>query len=230
MKFGVHGMSVEWTPALLFTSIPLSILMLPTPAIGDSDLLYPFNGVFWSVFFEIVINFIYVLFFPFLRSDRRIAFFVAVSAITLICCSLWTGSLSGGDSWATFLEGFCRVTFSFFFGVIIYRTLGKRERTQSPLALLMVVVVPVIFLFPRNVFFELLCVIIVFPVLVAISATVEPVSKLERIFKILGISSYAVYALHRPLYRLLLGFMTYLLPVTPERVSPHGSASFTYHY
>jgi peptidoglycan/LPS O-acetylase OafA/YrhL len=82
----------------------------------------------------------------------------------------------------------------------------------------MVVAAPLIFLFPKNVVFELSFVLIAFPALVALSATIEPVSQAQRIFKAPGISisSYTIYALHKPLYQLLLGLLKQLLPIHPE--------------
>ncbi len=130
MKFGGGGLTVPWTRTLLTTSLPLSALMLPTPNIVDSEAIYPFNPVLWSIFFELFINVIYVSFWRYLRYTSILLLTVGVSAICLIVYGLQAGTLDGGYAWNNLLSGFFRVFFSFFCGVVIFRFHGTYKRQK----------------------------------------------------------------------------------------------------
>ncbi len=77
-----------------------------------------------------------------------------------------------------------------------------------------------IFSVPQNIYFEIVSILFLFPLIVGASSFVEPGNLFQSAFDTIGIASYAVYTLHKPLYQLLLGFMKFTLPFPPEQLAP----------
>ena len=118
--------------------------------------------------------------------------------------------------WArSFPFGFFRVGYSFFAGVLLFKALpfierGSRNmRGQSVIAwtvllatTLALTASPALSIQPYYDFFSVVC---VFPCIVAVGMAVQPSGISTRIFRFLGLISYAVYTLHAPLSGLLNG-------------------------
>lgn len=224
LKFGGGGLTVPWTPKLFVTSLPLSIMMLPTPTsnIAGSDAIYPFNPVLWSIFFELFINVIYVYFWRYFKDTRVLLLVICISAALLVGYGIASGDLDSGFGWSNILGGFVRVFFSFFCGVFIFRMVNKYKvkTSVSFIAPVCILIILMVFSLPKNVYFEILSILFLFPAIVAISSTVEPRKFLKLTFSFIGVASYAVYTIHKPLYQLLLGLMKVVLPFPPEQLAP----------
>lgn len=218
LRFG--GVSVQWTSSLLAASVPLSAFMLPTPQFGETDVLYPLNPVLWSIFFELLINILYVVFWRFLKRDAALVAVVVASALALVVYGVLVGSMDAGYGWRTFAGGLARVSFSFFMGVLICRRLKKPARHSNAGALAILCAVLAAFAYDGAVVYQLLCILIAFPLVVMAAIHVEPTAFLRRWFALLGLSSYAIYVIHKPLYQLVLGASMKTLPVTPESLGP----------
>ena len=224
LLFGGGGLSVAWTKGLFVESIPYSLLMLPTPPSEKVDLIYPFNPVLWSIFYEVVVNIIYRALWPLLKKDRYVVMLSSFALVFLVWAYV-TGNVSKnymdvGYSWGGMAFGSARVLFSFFLGVLIFRrTIGLRRITTN-LSILCVVAVPMIFYFVDTAELELITVVILFPFLVFISSRCDPGEILVPFFNKLGVTSYAVYAIHKPLYQIILGVMIFCDPKLPGRLSP----------
>ena len=187
--------AIAWDWWKFWTSLPLNLFMIPTPGA-----LYPFNGVMWSIFLELVVNAIWALSFPFLRTNRALIAVVAVAAIGLIVSVLIHGKLTSlGTSWHTMPGGIFRVCFPFFFGVLIYRFRDYAPRIP-PIVLL--VALPVILFQSLPVLVQLFAALFILPALVWLGSAVEPQGWLKVISHKLGAASYAVYAVHKRLYLL----------------------------
>jgi peptidoglycan/LPS O-acetylase OafA/YrhL len=220
MKFGGAGLSVNWTPSLFAESLPFSVAMLPSPKSGSTDALYPFNPVLWSIFVELFINCVYVLCWRLFCNAKHLAAVVGLSGVALACYGLRIGNLDGGGEWYNFLDGVVRVVFSFLFGVLIFHRWGGRRRRESNLALSVIFILPLIFLAPQNVAFELIAILVLFPIIVGLSSAYEPAPRFQRLFTLLGVTSYALYTIHKPLYQLLLGMLKRILSFPPESLAP----------
>lgn len=48
-----NGLSIDWPPQLLVTTIPYSMVLLLTPLPGGANVLFPLNPVLWSIFYEL---------------------------------------------------------------------------------------------------------------------------------------------------------------------------------
>ena len=220
MKYGGGGLSVDWSARLFATSVPLSILMLPTLTAGEDGFLYPLNPVLWTILFEVAVNVLYAFLAKSLQDTSRLFLLVAGSAAALVGCVLQSGDLDGGSTWFTVPVGASRMMFSFFCGVLISR-FRRPEKIHSSLVALAILVVLLILLgAPHTSYSALGTSLFLFPVIVLAASSVEPGKPLKRMFGLLGVTSYAVYAVHKPLYQIVLGFLIIASPVRPESMAP----------
>jgi peptidoglycan/LPS O-acetylase OafA/YrhL len=199
----------------------LACFMIPLPTsleIRGWTEMYPLNGPAWSLFYEYVANILYALFMRKL-SNAVLGIFVFLAAAGLVALLVLgeRGSVIGG--WALdgpeALIGVTRLMFPFFAGVLLMR-LGKRIPVQGAFlvsSLLLVAVLSV----PRiggkdtvwmNGLYEAFCVIVVFPVIVAIGAHDKgagPVAR--RIAAFFGALSFPLYITHYPLMYIYTGWV-----------------------
>jgi peptidoglycan/LPS O-acetylase OafA/YrhL len=197
-----------------FTLIPLPASM---DIRGWSE-SYPLNGPAWSLFYEYCANFLYAAGLRKL-SVRALAVLVFLAALPLAHLATFgkTGDLVGG--WSLDAEGlrigFTRVIFPFFAGVLLMR-LGWRIRVRHAFALCSVLLILAMSL-PRfggteypwiNGLYESACVILLFPLIVAIGAGEERVDGASvRIARFFGGLSYPIYMTHYPLIYIYTGWV-----------------------
>jgi peptidoglycan/LPS O-acetylase OafA/YrhL len=185
------------SPAEVARVAPFALAMLPGPHIRQ--MLYPVDSVAWSLALELIINLAYALTWRWLRDIRVLGGLTLVFAGALIATVVWFGKLDVGFTWANAWGGLGRVAFSFSAGLLVYRAwrrwpLSLGLTAWAPLALLPALFWPLV----DTVVYPLVCVIAVFPPLVALSAWTEPGRRSRRLFAWLGAASYPLYALHRP--------------------------------
>lgn len=220
MKFGGSGLSVEWSSGLFALSLPMSLLMLPTPTAGADGFLYPFNPVLWTIFFELAVNMVYAVLARSLADIRKLSLLVLGSAVILVFVASRLETLDAGATWFTFLGGVSRMMFSFFCGVLVFRLRQPVKLHSSLLALGLLAVLVALLAAPHSNVSALATILLLFPVLVLAASCVEPGPELQRTFAWLGVTSYAVYAVHKPLYQILLGFLIIASPVKPQLMAP----------
>lgn len=191
----------------------LGFVMIPLPKSADVrgwDEIYPLNGPAWSLFYEYIANALYALGVRKL-SNRALSVLVALSACALVYLAVFgpRGDLIGG--WALDASGIriglTRVMFPFFAGVLLMRT-GARLRVPHGFAVSSLLLVVAISL-PRfggperlwlNGLYEAACVILVFPLIVAIGAGERGAEGVSvRIARFFGDLSFPLYITHYPL-------------------------------
>jgi peptidoglycan/LPS O-acetylase OafA/YrhL len=191
---------------LSFVMIPLA----PSAEIRGWGEIYPLNGPQWSLFYEYVANILYAVGLRKL-SIRWLAGLVGVSALALIGLLVLgpRGDVIGG--WALDAKGIqiglTRVMFPFFAGVLLMR-LGKRIKVRHGFALCSLLLV-IALAAPRfggterlwvNGLYEAACVILLFPLIVAIGAGEKDVEGPSlRVARFFGDLSYPLYITHYPL-------------------------------
>lgn len=157
-EFGSH-VAVPWGRVVL--NILLSVALIPSPIIFDEswEFIFPFNGVTWSLFFEILINTIYAMIIVKI-STRTIVFISIVGAVFVIIQCYYLGSISGGMNFdyansnisgnnnrlyfdydsslfgkiplpAFLVFGTGRAIFPFFIGVLLNRIDGYFQKLQK---------------------------------------------------------------------------------------------------
>lgn len=197
-----------------FTMVPL----LPAHDIRGWQEMYPLNGPAWSLFFEYIGNLLYGLFVR-RFSKTVLALFALAAAAAVVHLGLMSrgGNFAGG--WAVdgpnLHIGFVRLIFPFFGGLLLFR-LGKIIRMRHAFWICSGLIVVVLAL-PRfggethywvNGLFEALCIILVFPLIIAIGAGGSTGSKYSSgICDFLGRISYPIYITHYPLIYLYTAYV-----------------------
>jgi peptidoglycan/LPS O-acetylase OafA/YrhL len=220
-----HQGSMSWTWPLLAATIPFGLLMVPTP-FGAG--LFPLNGVMWSIFFELVANLIWVLFWRPLRSTRVLVVAIACSGVLLAVAAHAYDTMALGANWHTAPGGLARVTYSFLLGILLYR-LHESVRVPLPRVppVVLLAALPALAAFDLSTYAQLMCALFVFPALVLLGARVEPRgAAAAALCHKLGVASYGVYALHKRLYLLGYAALLHFFGVQTERFAPWGGLVF----
>jgi peptidoglycan/LPS O-acetylase OafA/YrhL len=187
--------------AELARTAPFALAMLPGPHIRQS--LYPVNSVAWSLALELMVNFAYALTWRWMRKPLPIIAVLAASGGGLVAAALWFGKLDVGFTWANVWGGVPRVLFSFTAGLAVFR-LSRHVRWRIPAWAPVVVLPPLLWIKIDPVVYPLACIMAVFPLLVLAAVRSEPGARLGRLFSALGLTSYPLYALHKPAGELML--------------------------
>ena len=191
----------------------LGCTLLPLPVSLDIrgwQEMHPLDGPAWSLFFEYIGNILYAVGFR-KMSNRVLTVFVLLAAGFLVQLAVFgpRGDMIGG--WAldaTQLHiGFARLLFPFFAGILLMR-LGKRIQIKGAFAICSLLLIVALSL-PRfggtqhhwmNGLYEALCIIVLFPIIVAIGAGEKRADGLSiRIARFFGDLSYPLYITHYPL-------------------------------
>lgn len=189
-----------------FTLIPI----LPSMDIRGWAEMHPLDGPCWSLFFEYVANILYALFVrKFSKTALSILVFLSACFLVQYLIMGPQGDVIGGWSVdATQLHiGFARMLYPFFAGLLLSR-MGKLIHVRGAFGLCSLMVI-VIMCIPRigdeqhlwmNGLYESVCIIALFPLIVAIGAGGElKGKKAAGVCKFLGDISYPLYITHYPL-------------------------------
>jgi peptidoglycan/LPS O-acetylase OafA/YrhL len=209
------------TAALLFGAV-----MLPSPF---SASLYPLNGAAWSLFFELAVNLAFAALLW--RLPRKVLLVILAPALLYLCTVVRDPMyLNVGWRWADLAAGCARTLFSFTAGIVIGRTLAGKERriSKASLVLPLLASLPIIIPSTHPKAWTLLAVAAFFPLIVALSATVEPPQFARRAMLGLGAISFPLYAIHWPIAVLVAPFLR-SMPVA-EAVAIFFGVSLTLAY
>lgn len=195
----------------ILSIIILSIFLFPSKMTGDNS-LFPINGPYWSLFFEIISNIIYAAIRPFLNSFLLATIVMLFGTIVSIG-AVNNGNLDIGFGWGitSNIMGFSRSMFGIFFGLMLHRHMdffSKYLKKISPwfsiLSIVLILTSPNVKHF--NSIIDIISVIIIFPICVLLSAK-SLKSKIDNVFVLLGSASYPIYVLHKPFGEIVNHFL-----------------------
>jgi peptidoglycan/LPS O-acetylase OafA/YrhL len=176
------------------------ILYIPSPI---ALALYPLNPPAWSLFFELVANLWLGIFGKRLGTPALFAT-TGLAGVGMLAGTVFSGPMIGGDVWPTFWEGLIRVAYSFPAGILVYALwLRSKPPIEMPAivigaALLAMLAVKAPEHFGRP--FIFLSVAAGFPLVVWFGARSKPRGMIAAACRWLGAISYALYAVHYPLF------------------------------
>ena len=186
----------------------LTALFLPAKMQGNVQ-LFPLNGPYWSLFYELVANALYALLLPVLNT-YVLACIVAASLAAVCFGAVLHGNLDMGLYWglASNAAGFFRSTFGIFLGLLIYRNTefltrylgGRVSPWYGVIGMALVLATPML---PRfNAQMDLLAVAVILPVCLILASQDRP-SRMDSVFLVLGAVSYPIYVLHVPIIAII---------------------------
>lgn len=168
---------------------------------------YPVNNPIWSLFFEIFINYMYAKFWVNLSKTKSYITLLIFATALVIVVAISSGiDPIGFSSPRSFLFGFVRVGYPFFAGVMIYRFALKhilKIRVHYSIPGILILAMLLNLDFNGVIQYDLICAILVIPLIVAVGASVSTSSvKANKFFDWLGSISYPFYLIHSPILRL----------------------------
>ncbi|HEX8605737.1 MAG TPA: acyltransferase [Pseudoduganella sp.] len=224
----VQGKLNGGTLAEVSAASVLTLFFLPS-SLSWSDYLFPLNSVYWSLFFELAVNFIYALALSRL-TDGVLKAVALVAALVCAVLALRTGTLDHGFMFnvQSVVGGLARSAFGFSVGVLFYRNREKLAALMTgrfwPAAGM--VTITAVLASPSipglNGVIELLCIFVLIPIAVLGLAFQQPrAAVIERTMTFLGNASYPLYVLHGPMV-----FLTYraVKRLGPQFMFPAGVA------
>lgn len=192
----------------IITVVALTALFLPSH-FGANEGLFPINGPYWSLFFELIANFIYAVIRRFLTNSILTAIIISFG-LMVAYVSFQHGNLDVGFLWdfESIFAGFVRSIFGVFLGLFLFRYQKRIEHylnIKQNLAWLAVTGIALILSSPSagrfNWLLDVLTVLFIFPFFV-ICASQGKTTKLQSVLLILGSASYPIYVLHKPVSEL----------------------------
>jgi peptidoglycan/LPS O-acetylase OafA/YrhL len=185
----------------------LSMTLLPTSDLRGWGETHSLNGPHWSLLQEYIANILYALFG---RRLNNAALFVVVVAcgMVLIVVAASLPHLGTGWSFTTFWIASVRMMFPFFAGLLLYRV-GKLIRIRHAYLVCSLLLL-IVFCLPQlkyNGVFEALCIIVLFPLIVAAGAGGTISGRWEKLCNFSGAISYPIYILHYPFIYIYIAWL-----------------------
>jgi peptidoglycan/LPS O-acetylase OafA/YrhL len=177
----------------------LTALFVPSTLLGNES-LYPLNGVYWSLLFELVMNVLYAALHPWL-TKRRLAILILTSGVALCVLAYRSHGLDIGFLWSAehVVGGFVRAAFGISMGLLMYRCRARLASFKLPWV--GVLVLAAVLAWPAawgpGWIFDAVAVLFIFPLAVLAAATTQR-SRVQRLLHVLGLASYPIYVLHTP--------------------------------
>ena len=193
---GLIGEGVVLT-VLSLTLLPVGLLYAMTA--------YPIDNPVWSLFFEFVANAVYAS--PVRRFGRLwiiTLLVLAIAALTAIVINVGTVSPLGYIGPVSFLTGFVRVSVPFTLGVLIWQLKLFMKFPSVPFSAVALGLAVVLF-FHMNMrwIYDMVGILVVFPVLVCFGAKAKVGARASQICNIARRGSYPLYILHMSVLRVV---------------------------
>jgi len=213
--FDPFGKAMNHTSApMLLLAYATSLLLLPSPPVGGRpDETQALNGPAWSLMQEYLGNIAYALILRRLRAIT-LGIIFGLSGLLLIWVANKKGSMDGGWGYPEIWMAPLRLTVSFVMGLWLYRVQARIRRPKVGLLVLSLVLL-VVFQMPKfpnvgglslNGFYDAVCVLLLFPLIILCGAHSEAGAGMMRLCKLSGKLSYPLYITHIPFVYVLANY------------------------
>lgn len=182
-----------------------------------SPILFPLNGVIWSLFLELIVNAAHAAAARRLSTSR-------LAMLTIACGIAWawiagsTGNWGGGGNWSTLAGGFARIGWSYGTGLLLYRLIVAGSLRPTAFSAIWPIATTFFLLMtPR--FGAMIprigaTLFLLFPIIVLIATHARLAPAARWLAKWLAALSYPLYAVHYP-----------LLLVAADSIGAHSGAA-----
>ncbi|OIR03452.1 acyltransferase family protein [mine drainage metagenome] len=205
----------------------ISFTLLPAPDIRGWGETHPLDGPCWSLLQEYIANIIYAVFGQ--KMSKLILWIVVgISAVVLTYVAAWHGDVGTGWAFSNMWIAVVRMMFPFFAGLLLFRT-GKLIRIPMAYTICSLILIALFFLptFKYNGLYEAACIIIAFPIIVAMGAGGQIKGRWEQLCKFFGDISYPVYIIHYPFIYIYTAWI-YIQKPTPLQIVPVAVGLFLF--
>jgi peptidoglycan/LPS O-acetylase OafA/YrhL len=206
-----YGETDAWLAPIWHFGVSAFFIPVYDPDVSPS--IYPLNLPAWTLFWELIVNFIYILVWRWLSTRMLIAFVIA-GAAGLLTAGIVFDTLNIGVDWTSTIGAFARAWFGFFVGVLIFRKTSEKRAAplpRTPLVFALVALLIAIAFYglplkgtPARLAWEIFFICIMGPVIVYLGQRFEPPKFISPTFVWLGAISYALYLFHWPIYLIAL--------------------------
>lgn len=179
----------------------LNLALLPYLAGG---VVFPLNGVIWSIFFELVANIFHVAALNRIGKGALLAVACVMGGIMITAAirlsSFGAGSWDVGSWQGNFVAGLPRVMLSYTIGSLLFLSVGTKPLRAVPAWLAPVLLVgglAIGSIFAASWQFDVVFVVLICPLILLAGLTSAP--RLARIGSLAGALSFPLYADHVPL-------------------------------
>ena len=224
---GMHSAGILLTALLTAFFIPSNF--------GSTNSLFALNGPYWSLLFELIVNFLYG-FFAKHMSARTLTAILVSSGLILTACGIGHHDLNVGYEFdlISIAAGLSRAVFGFTFGIVLYRKFQSAPsiNTHPLLAWFFAILAISALLAPSfgnlDYIYDLLTIMLLFPVAIFIGAKYrERLTWEAKTLDELGALSYPIYVLHMPMIMgigfIVKKFGTYLPTPVPALLLVTGT-------
>ncbi len=188
-----HNPGAISLPTILAAACAAFVFM-PFPFAQRDGNIFAFNIPSWSLFYELAVNALYAIFFRHLKAPVLATIMVASGSVFAFAIIL-EGTGDFGALAADSLVAIPRTMFSFSAGLLLYRS--KVTGPKVPKILIFgMLVIPM--LIPINAAGNIVFVFAISPLIVMFASATEPGPKSVKTFEYLGLISFPIYAIHRP--------------------------------
>ncbi len=211
----------HWDAKGLLASAVLGTAFLPDPLENPVNAIFPLDPPSWSLFFELLVNLLYAVFVP-LLSSRSLLFVCVLSGVGVALTIATHGDIDVGHNLHHFVYGFARTIFGFSLGVLFARKIpGGPLKDGGARRMTVIFGAAAIALVGRptgdlRAVWDATCVFAVFPIIVYFALRINPPRAWQPAVTFLGLTSYAIYALHVP----LIGPIDTLLRISAVQIAP----------
>jgi len=209
----------------LISATLIGFTLLPSPDVRGWGETHPLDGPCWSLLQEYIANLLYA-WFGRSMSKAALWIFVVISAVALIITAAWHGDVATGWGYSTFWIAVVRMLFPFFAGLLLFRS-GKRLHFPMAFPLCSLLLMLLFFLptFRYNGLYEAACIILGFPVIVAMGAGGTVRGRLAKLCKFSGDISYPIYITHYPFIYIYTAWVAVKKPA-PQQIIPVACGLF----